>query len=251
MEWVSRGLNWHIGLCLLKKSWRILRQFKQCASSMIGVLKPITSLGMQLVAFFGNNNMEHEAMICWMETEAEFYIGRCTMTRSNRSWGAWLVYRWKELIKLYGSHLLGTHFGITRPPLIPIFSHRCTFASLEAASIGPFLPPTNNLEKIFGLQTWSQNMNVILNGDHRRIKKDQYPPQSSTPALINTHGSSFSMVTSSSLARPDQTWGSNGMYWAYLAWLPYLDHQKSLASQWATWSVSMQWFTGHQLHFYV
>ena len=32
--------------------------------------------------------MEHEAIIYWMATETEPYIGHCHMTRSNRKWGA-------------------------------------------------------------------------------------------------------------------------------------------------------------------
>ena len=73
------------------------------------VMQLINFLEMQLVAiFFGDTNMEHEAIIYWMATETEFYIGRCNTTRSDKIWGAGLVHRWKEHIRLYGSHLFGT-----------------------------------------------------------------------------------------------------------------------------------------------
>ena len=135
------------------------------------VMQLINFLQMQLVPIFGDANMKHQAMIYWMAKETESYAGRCNMSRSNRTWGAGLVYRWKEHIKLYGSHLFGTvsqkqcrhrynlflrHSPQNYPTTVAIsFSHRSTIASLEAAFIGIYLPSTNNLEKTFGLQARS------------------------------------------------------------------------------------------------
>ena len=135
------------------------------------VMQLINFLQMQLVAIFGDASMKHQALIYWMAKETETYAGRCNMSRSNRTWGAGMVYRWKEHIKLYGSHLYGTvskkqcrhrynlflrHSPQNYPTTVAVsFSHRSTIAPLEAAFIGIFLPSTNNLEKTFGLQARS------------------------------------------------------------------------------------------------
>ena len=170
----------------------------------------------------------------------------CSMTRSNRRWGAGLVCRWKEYIKLYGSHLYGiifscgSHHRSTRPQLqsvfhiaVPLLLWRLLFLEYiyrHSDQYQQFSPFKDSRKYGFYSQWRSQ---------HNQGKSipitNSYPRKSSTPALVYLYGSSFSMVACSSLARPDQTWSSYGMRWAYFAWLFDPDHQEGLAPQWATW----------------
>ena len=135
---------------------------------------------------FGNNNGEHGAMLYWMATETESYIGRCNMTRSNRTWDVWLVYRWKELIKLYGFSPVW-HSPRNYPATDAVsFSHRSTLAPLEVAFIGINLPSTNSLEKAFGLQARS---NLAKQQRHINSRTTSLPPLLHAPvALLMPYG---------------------------------------------------------------